>query len=64
MEDLKESSRYAHDFEELGKIGEGGFGQVFKARNKLDGHIYAIKKIKLSKKNTEENRRIKREVTY
>ncbi len=64
LEDLKTNSRYAHDFEELSKIGEGGFGQVFRARHKLDGHIYAIKKIKLSNTKPEENRRIKREVTY
>ena len=39
-------SRYAEDFEEAGSIGEGGFGQVFKSKNKLDGCWYAIKKLK------------------
>ena len=59
------TSRYAIDFVELEKIGEGGFGKVYKARHKIDGNIYAIKKIKLdSKPNSEENRRIRREVTY
>ncbi|KAE8553034.1 hypothetical protein EYB25_004413 [Talaromyces marneffei] len=38
-------SRYAHDFDEAGRLGRGGFGQVVKARNKLDGRFYAIKKI-------------------
>jgi serine/threonine protein kinase len=38
------------DFEELAKIGKGGFGAVWKVRNKLDGRVYAIKKIQLRKK--------------
>ncbi|KAI6785084.1 Serine/threonine-protein kinase-like protein [Emericellopsis cladophorae] len=33
------------DFIEEGRLGKGGFGEVVKARQKLDGHIYAIKKI-------------------
>ncbi|KAJ5752060.1 Serine/threonine-protein kinase GCN2 [Penicillium odoratum] len=38
-------SRYHHDFDEAGQLGRGGFGQVVKARNKLDGRFYAVKKI-------------------
>lgn len=38
-------SRYHRDFEEIGFIAGGGFGKVFKARHKLDGIVYAIKKI-------------------
>ncbi len=35
------------------------------ARHVMDGHIYAIKKIKLqSKSNSEANKRIRREFTY
>lgn len=37
--------RYANEFQELGRLGKGGFGEVFKARNKLDGQLYAVKKI-------------------
>lgn len=40
-----EWSRYYRDFEEIEKIAQGGFGDVFKARHKLDNNIYAIKKI-------------------
>lgn len=39
-------SRYSADFTELGRLGKGGFGEVVKARNKLDGGVYAVKKIK------------------
>lgn len=38
-------SRYVNEFHELGRLGKGGFGEVFKARNKLDGQLYAVKKI-------------------
>lgn len=37
---------------------------MWKARHKLDGKLYAIKKVKLSQSNSEENKRIRREVTY
>jgi eukaryotic translation initiation factor 2-alpha kinase 4 len=39
------NSRYANDFVEAGRLGRGAFGEVVKARNKLDHRIYAIKKI-------------------
>lgn len=38
-------SRFKEDFTEEGRLGKGGFGEVVKARKKLDGQYYAIKKI-------------------
>src|SRR5450432_1528216 len=38
-------SRYKEDFTEEGRLGKGGLGEVVKARKKLDGQFYAIKKI-------------------
>lgn len=40
-----EWSRYYRDFVELEKIGEGGFGNVWKSKHNLDGIEYAVKKI-------------------
>eukprot|EP00026_Physarum_polycephalum_P000981 Phypoly_transcript_00982.p1 GENE.Phypoly_transcript_00982~~Phypoly_transcript_00982.p1 ORF type:complete len:1261 (+),score=184.22 Phypoly_transcript_00982:51-3785(+) len=61
-ENTSQFSRYRSDFEELQPLGRGGFGQVVKAKNKLDGRFYAIKKIKLGS-NKSQNQRILREVT-
>ena len=41
-------NRYKNEFHETTKLGRGGFGTVFRSTNKLDGHDYAIKKIRLS----------------
>ena len=38
-------SRFATDFDNVSALGAGGFGSVFKARNKLDGNYYAIKRM-------------------
>ena len=40
------SSRYRNDFVEAGRLGRGGFGEVVRSRNKLDGRFYAVKKIR------------------
>lgn len=54
-------SRYSTDFIELDKIGNGSFGIVYKAKNKLDNANYAIKKIPLYI-HKEENLKILNEV--
>uniref|UniRef100_A0A1B6EU29 non-specific serine/threonine protein kinase n=1 Tax=Cuerna arida TaxID=1464854 RepID=A0A1B6EU29_9HEMI len=48
---ILEWSRYSTEFEELDFIARGGFGQVFRARHKLDGELYAVKKIYLRYNN-------------
>ncbi|CAG8504411.1 5495_t:CDS:10 [Diversispora eburnea] len=42
-----ENSRYNNDFIEIKLLGKGGFASVWKAKNKLDGIEYAIKKVRL-----------------
>lgn len=34
---------YEHCFEQISKIGEGSFGEVFKVKSREDGQYYAIK---------------------
>lgn len=36
--------RFVRDFDQVERIGAGNFSTVYKARNKLDGHQYAVKK--------------------
>jgi serine/threonine protein kinase len=43
---FKERSRYVWDFEQIDVLGEGQFSVVCYARKRLDGQMYAIKKLK------------------
>ena len=52
------------DFEDIEEIGEGGFGLVYKAKNKLDGRFYAIKKIPILEKTVKYVDRLMKEVTF
>jgi eukaryotic translation initiation factor 2-alpha kinase 4 len=43
---FRNHSRYLNDFDEIGRLGRGGYGEVVKARHKLENQAYAIKKIR------------------
>ncbi|XP_075811885.1 interferon-induced, double-stranded RNA-activated protein kinase-like [Microtus pennsylvanicus] len=45
-------SRFQKDFEDIEEIGSGGFGHVFKAKHKIDGKTYAIKRVKYNTEKT------------
>uniref|UniRef100_A0A8D0GCS7 Eukaryotic translation initiation factor 2-alpha kinase 1 n=1 Tax=Sphenodon punctatus TaxID=8508 RepID=A0A8D0GCS7_SPHPU len=57
-----QTSRYINDFDEISKLGEGGYGKVFKVKNKLDGQFYAIKKILIKKVTKRDCVKVLREV--
>ncbi|NWY76643.1 E2AK1 kinase, partial [Erithacus rubecula] len=57
-----QTSRYLNEFEEIAKLGKGGYGKVYKVRNKLDGQFYAIKKIKIKKATRRDCMKVLREV--
>ncbi|XP_012643889.2 interferon-induced, double-stranded RNA-activated protein kinase isoform X2 [Microcebus murinus] len=45
--------RFANDFKEIEPIGTGGFGQVFKAKHRIDGKTYVIKRVKYNSEKVE-----------
>ncbi|KAM4698356.1 eukaryotic translation initiation factor 2-alpha kinase 1 [Rhinophrynus dorsalis] len=57
-----QTSRYLNEFEEIAQLGKGGYGKVYKVRNKLDGQFYAIKKILIKKVSRRDCKRVLREV--
>lgn len=44
---MLQACRNVDDFEKLGKLGEGTYGVVYKARNKKTGEIVALKRVKM-----------------
>ncbi|XP_028410003.1 eukaryotic translation initiation factor 2-alpha kinase 1-like [Dendronephthya gigantea] len=54
--------RYKEEFEEIEKLGKGGFGSVYKVKNKLDGREYAVKKVYLREKDIPDCLKVIREV--
>jgi translation initiation factor 2-alpha kinase 4 len=55
-------SRLGSEFSYISDIGKGGFGEVMKVKNNLDGQIYAIKRIHLDSKNKQMTKKLMREV--
>nr|ACI31221.1 eukaryotic translation initiation factor 2-alpha kinase 2 [Ateles geoffroyi] len=45
--------RFGMDFKEIELIGSGGFGQVFKAKHRIDGKTYVIKRVKYNSDKAE-----------
>uniref|UniRef100_A0A8C9Q1D5 Eukaryotic translation initiation factor 2 alpha kinase 2 n=1 Tax=Spermophilus dauricus TaxID=99837 RepID=A0A8C9Q1D5_SPEDA len=45
--------RFAKDFKDIQRIGKGGYGQVFKAKHRIDGNIYVVKRVKYNNKKVE-----------
>ncbi|XP_052232051.1 eukaryotic translation initiation factor 2-alpha kinase 1-like isoform X2 [Dreissena polymorpha] len=58
---INQTSRYETEFVEIEKIGRGGFGSVYKSRNKLDGKLYAVKVVKFKHSKPENIFRVLRE---
>eukprot|EP01134_Creolimax_fragrantissima_P003413 CFRG3413T1 len=56
------SSRYRQDFYELERLGKGAYGSVHKVVNKLDGSLYAVKKIRLNESRPDQLLKALREV--
>uniref|UniRef100_A0A2R9B4Q5 Interferon-induced, double-stranded RNA-activated protein kinase n=1 Tax=Pan paniscus TaxID=9597 RepID=A0A2R9B4Q5_PANPA len=58
LPDMKETKytvdkRFGMDFKEIELIGSGGFGQVFKAKHRIDGKTYVIKRVKYNNEKAE-----------
>ncbi|NXX37812.1 E2AK1 kinase, partial [Tricholaema leucomelas] len=57
-----QTSRYLNEFDQIARLGKGGYGKVYKVRNKLDGQFYAIKKINIKKATRRDCMKVLREV--
>lgn len=57
-----QGSRFASEFETLGLLGSGSFGQVYKVKNKLDGCLYAVKMVKQKVQGKTGRERVLKEV--
>ncbi|XP_077683588.1 eukaryotic translation initiation factor 2-alpha kinase 1 isoform X2 [Eretmochelys imbricata] len=57
-----QTSRYLNEFDEIARLGKGGYGTVYKVRNKLDGQFYAIKRNLIKKATKRDCMKVLREV--
>ncbi|KAJ1481499.1 kinase-like domain-containing protein, partial [Baffinella frigidus] len=56
LDPLHAPTRYQRDFEEVGVLGSGGFGTVMAARHRIDGQLYAVKRIRIKPVGMDEYR--------
>ena len=57
------TTRFRNEFAEPELIGKGSFSDVFKVRNRIDGHYYAIKRLKKQCSNESEKKACEREAS-
>ena len=50
---ILDTGRFKQKFKDMVKIGEGGFGKVYKATYRVDQKIYAIKVVRLHIKKSD-----------
>jgi hypothetical protein len=60
----QQSSRFYSDFDVIGELGNGSFGNVFKVMSRLDGCMYAIKVAHRPAKGTADKDRMLKEVSF
>ncbi|KAF0308254.1 eIF-2-alpha kinase GCN2 [Amphibalanus amphitrite] len=58
------SQQLANNFLILEHLGQGGFGEVLKVRNKVDGNLYAVKKIMLERDRPQDLKKISVEAQH
>mmetsp|Transcript_25955 Transcript_25955/g.25532 ORF Transcript_25955/g.25532 Transcript_25955/m.25532 type:complete len:428 (+) Transcript_25955:495-1778(+) len=59
---ILEDGKFANSFEMVGQLGKSKIGQIYQARHRLDGHLYAVKVVELHigiKENIKEHKLFK-----
>ena len=51
---MAEDGKIWKDYKKIVKVGEGAFGDVYKAKHRKSGHLVAVKKIRIMKNRREE----------